>query len=146
MGANEEQLKVIENINGIYIVDAGAGTGKTYTITQRYVNILNQKKVSPKDILLITFTKNAAIHMKEEVISKADAKLTTQLLDAPIMNFDSFCSKIVSKHGLNAPNILGIKDNLSGYKLISESVILRRILIGFLINFLKKMKRNIRNC
>ena len=107
MGANEKQQKVIESINGIYIVDAGAGTGKTYTITQRYLEILKQEEITPSDILLVTFTRNASLHMKEKVISKADANMTTELLEAPILSFDAFCSKIVGNHGLNAPKILG---------------------------------------
>ncbi len=136
MGANTKQDAVIKKTDGIIIVDAGAGTGKTYTITQRYLEILN-KGVDPKDIFLVTFTKNAAIHMKEKVILKADPKIATDIIDAPIQNFDSFCFKIVSKYGLNAPKILGIKDNLSGYKLISESVIQKRIFNKFFNQFLE---------
>ncbi len=116
MVANVKQLSVINQTEGIYIVDAGAGTGKTYTITQRYLNILD-KGINPSDILLVTFTRNAAINMKEKVISKANPNKTAEIIEAPIQNFDSFCFKIVSKHGLNAPKILGINDNLCGYKL-----------------------------
>lgn len=136
MGANTKQDAVIKKTDGIIIVDAGAGTGKTYTITQRYLEIL-KRQVNPNDILLVTFTRNAATHMKEKVISKANPEIATEIIDAPIQNFDSFCFKIVSKYGLNAPKILGIEDNLSGYKLISESVIQKRIFNKFFNQFLE---------
>lgn len=137
MISNKKQDEVINNIDGIYIVDAGAGTGKTYTITKRYLEILN-RGVNPQDILLITFTRNAAINMKEKVISKADPKQQTQIIEAPILNFDSFCFKIVSKYGLNAPKILGINDNLSSYKLVTQVVIQRKIFNKFFNQFLEK--------
>lgn len=133
---NDKQLSVINQINGIYIVDAGAGTGKTHSITQRYLKIL-ETGIEPEDILLVTFTRNASIHMKEKVISKAESQKRVKIIDAPIQNFDSFCFKIVSKHGLNAPKILGIQDNLCGYKLISESIIHKRIFTKFFNQFLE---------
>jgi len=142
MSSNKEQQKVIDSINGIYIVDAGAGTGKTHTITQRYLNILKKPKITSDDILLVTFTRNAAQNMKKKVISKADSSQTTDLLDAPILSFDALCSKVVSNNGLNAPEILGIKDNLSNYKLISENVITKNIFYKFYNQFLEKEEKN----
>ncbi len=137
MTGNIKQEAVIKNTNGIYIVDAGAGTGKTYTITQRYLEILNNN-VSPKDIILLTFTKNAAINMKERVISKINPEKANEIIDAAIQNFDSFCFKIVSKYGLNAPKLIGIEENLSGYKLISESVIQKKFFNKFFKQFLEE--------
>lgn len=140
MGANEKQQEVINRTQGIYIVDAGAGTGKTFTITQRYQNIL-QKGVHPNDILLITFTRNAATHMKEKVMSKVEPQRAVEIIEAPILNFDSFCFKIVSKYGLHAPNFLGISDNLSGFKLISEKAIQKKIFNRFFNTFLERYQK-----
>jgi ATP-dependent helicase/nuclease subunit A len=58
---NPEQQELIESIDGIYKVDAGAGTGKTFTITRRYAHILEQEDVEPEDILLLTFTNNQSL-------------------------------------------------------------------------------------
>jgi ATP-dependent helicase/nuclease subunit A len=136
--ANEKQQKVIDSISGIYVVDAGAGTGKTYTITERYLNILEQNKnISVDNILLVTFTRNAAANMKEKVISKVSADLKDKILDAPICSFDSFCSKLVSGNGLGAPNYLGVNAKLSNYKLVTEKVIMARIFRRFFNSFLK---------
>ena len=93
-----------ENLEGIYLVDAGAGTGKTHTIIRRYRNLID-KGVDPKEILMITFTRNAADQMRDEVISKisSDDYTITDFLEAPIMNFHSYCSRLIKKSGTNAP-------------------------------------------
>jgi len=129
MSENKEQKKVIKNIYRIYLVDVGAGTGKTYAISKRDLNILNQKDVKPEEILLVTFTKNVSFNMKEKVISKAKSEISKYLITAPITNFDSFGSKIIQSFGLNAPKIIGIEDQLSNYKLITENTILKKILL-----------------
>ncbi len=67
---NSQQQKLIDSTDGIYLIDAGAGTGKTFTVTRRYVNILEKKDVELEDLLLVTFTENAAEEMKEKVIIK----------------------------------------------------------------------------
>jgi len=85
--------------------------------------------VKPEEILLVTFTKNVSFNMKEKVISKAKSEISKYLITAPITNFDSFGSKIIQSFGLNAPKIIGIEDQLSNYKLITENTILKKILL-----------------
>ncbi|MBS3740380.1 UvrD-helicase domain-containing protein, partial [Candidatus Bipolaricaulota bacterium] len=53
------QKKLIEEIEGLYLVDAGAGTGKTFTVTRRYAELL-ERGIEPDQIFLATFTENAA--------------------------------------------------------------------------------------
>ena len=53
---------LVESLEGIHLVDAGAGTGKTHTIIRRY-NKLIESGVKPEEILLITFTNVAAMQM-----------------------------------------------------------------------------------
>jgi DNA helicase-2/ATP-dependent DNA helicase PcrA len=63
---NEEQLEVISNIKGPMIVIAGAGSGKTRTITYSVAKLIKQG-VKPSEIMLVTFTNKAAKEMLERV-------------------------------------------------------------------------------
>lgn len=110
-----------ESLKGIYLVDAGAGTGKTHTIIRRYINLINTG-VHPKDILLITFTRNAADQMRNDVVT-ADYKKeinVTELLEAPVLNFHAYCLRFLKKYGLKAPSIIGLDDILTGNFNIAE--------------------------
>jgi len=69
---NPKQRELIESTEGLYLVDAGAGTGKTFTVTRRYANIVSQDDVEPDDVLLITFTRNAATEMKDRIVANCD--------------------------------------------------------------------------
>ena len=62
-GPNESQRIIAETLDGTIVVDAGPGTGKTETIVTRYVNLIARKDVEPRDVLLLTFTNNAANEM-----------------------------------------------------------------------------------
>ena len=111
-----------DSLDGIYLVDAGAGTGKTHTIIRRYENLIN-KGVLPKDILLITFTRNAAEKMRNDVVTKKFGKDVniTDLLEAPVLNFHAFCLRFLKKHGLNSPKLLGINEMLTGNFNVTEN-------------------------
>ncbi len=63
---NNEQLKVVNNIKGPMIVIAGAGSGKTRTITYSVVKLI-ENGVKPAEIMLVTFTNKAAKEMLERV-------------------------------------------------------------------------------
>ena len=108
---NKQQQELIDNTDGIYLVDAGAGTGKTFTITRRYAEILD-KEVRPGDILLATFTNNAADQMKERIIERTDVK-ASKIYDAPISTFHGFAKKVLRNHGFEAPSILGLDESIT---------------------------------
>lgn len=101
-----QQLAISAPIGNI-LVNAGAGSGKTAVLTERVVQRLLEGH-SLSQLLIVTFTKKAALEMKERIrhrllkLSKDHPALLTQLalLDsASISTIDSFAGQIVSQFG-----------------------------------------------
>ncbi|MFA9427271.1 UvrD-helicase domain-containing protein [Natronorubrum sp. A-ect3] len=122
---NPKQRELIESTEGLYLVDAGAGTGKTFTVTRRYANIVSQDDVEPDDVLLITFTRNAATEMKDRIVANCDYDMRA-LKDAPIQTFHSLCNDILDQHGFHAPTHLGIDDAITGSTQVLENKTIER--------------------
>jgi len=67
---NKEQEKAANTDKGNLLIVASAGTGKTTTIVERYVNLVSRHNYNPNEILMTTFTNKAAKDMIEKIASR----------------------------------------------------------------------------
>ena len=66
---NKEQLKAIQSKAGPLLVLAGPGSGKTYVITHHMIYLISECHIPANQILVITFTKAAALEMQKRAVS-----------------------------------------------------------------------------
>ena len=145
-GLNESQRKIAETINGFVVVDAGPGTGKTYTVVSRCVNILSQKDVGPKDLVMLTFTRNAAAEMRDRVQSKLAKlceagkfssdptqnekeyhRLTSLSKQVYIGTFDSYCLSVVKQYPSHIRRFFNLAHDLNSNAEITENESLNKM-------------------
>jgi len=102
---NQAQRQAVGALDGPLMILAGAGTGKTRTVTCRIAHML-EKKIPAEEILAVTFTNKAASEMRERIggmVSKKAAEAMT------VCTFHSLCVRIL-RGGIDK---LGYKKNFS---------------------------------
>ena len=88
---NEQQRLAVLAVNGPVMVFAGAGSGKTRTLTYRVAHMIDKEKIAPHNILAITFTKKATNEMKERLIEL----IGPSAFSVHISTFHSLCARIL---------------------------------------------------
>lgn len=93
---NDEQLRAAISIKGAYRLVAGAGSGKTNTLTKRVAYICESQNIPVERVLSLTFTNKAAGEMKERV---AELMNITDLDRIKMCTFHKLCLEILQEEG-----------------------------------------------
>ena len=91
---NSEQQKAVRQTHGPVLVLAGAGSGKTRTLTYKIVHLIGRGQAQPNQILAVTFTNKAAEEMRERVENLLGQEATAPL----VCTFHSFAVRLLRRY------------------------------------------------
>lgn len=98
-GLNPEQRRAVETTDGPLLIQAGAGSGKTKTLTHRIAYLIATRKATPFNILAVTFTNKAAKEMRERVAHLLGQSADNRAFMPYMGTFHSICVRILRQDG-----------------------------------------------
>ena len=95
---NASQRTVVGHLDGPLLVIAGPGSGKTFSIVLRALNLLLLEKVGPKELVLCTFTEKAAFEMRDRLAAAArKVRYGGDLSELTVSTIHGFCNQILTR-------------------------------------------------
>ncbi len=127
-GLNAAQQEAVQTLSGPVLILAGAGSGKTKTLTHRIANLI-ANGVAPYEILALTFTNKAAREMRERLAGLLEMDNNFSFM--PWMGtFHSICVKILR---IEAENV-GLSKNFVIYDTDDRLALIKRVMKELHIN------------
>ncbi len=116
---NAQQKECIENYNGRFLVLAGPGTGKTFTLINRVAHMIKQG-INPEKILCLTFSDAAANEMKTRLAKE----LNVLDVNVDIFTFHGFCYQIIQDYAevFELPLNIKIINKAATLRLVKEII------------------------
>ena len=138
---NPEQQQVVAPKDGVLLVCAGAGSGKTRVITARMANLIVNHNIPPNQILALTFTNKAAKEMKERITNFLGEDTRLPYVDT----FHSYCLRLLKSNIHLLPiGVFSLLDDDDQEKLIkgiiSRSNLHKKITAKQIISFISRIK------
>jgi DNA helicase II / ATP-dependent DNA helicase PcrA len=99
LGLNDAQRQAVECSEGPLLILAGAGSGKTKTLTHRIAYILASRKATPFNILAVTFTNKAAGEMRSRVAHLLGERAENRGFMPYMGTFHGICVRILRQDG-----------------------------------------------
>lgn len=97
--ANKGQQRAISTAEGPVLITAGPGTGKTYTLVQRTIYLIEECGVKPESIFIATFTEKAAKELITRITNELSARcIMANINEMYIGTFHSLCLRILKEH------------------------------------------------
>lgn len=98
-GLNDEQARAVTHGDGPLLILAGAGSGKTKTLTHRIAYLIGELKVFPSRILAVTFTNKAAKEMRQRLAQLLSENADNRQFMPWMGTFHSICVRILRMDG-----------------------------------------------
>lgn len=117
---NDSQRQAVLMTDGPVMILAGAGSGKTRTLVARIQYLLEEKRVSPYQILAVTFSNKAAREMRERLAVNTSVNVGT----LQVTTFHAFCAKVLRMEA----TYLGLSKNFTIYDDGESQSIIKAIL------------------
>jgi DNA helicase-2/ATP-dependent DNA helicase PcrA len=96
---NDAQRAIVGHLDGPLLVIAGPGSGKTYSIVLRALNLLLLGKARPKELVLCTFTEKAAFELRDRLAAAArKVGYKGDLSELAASTIHSFCNRVLTQH------------------------------------------------
>jgi len=99
VGLNPEQRRAVVTTEGPLLIQAGAGSGKTKTLTHRIAYLIATKRATPFNILSVTFTNKAAREMRERVAHLVGQNAENRGFMPYMGTFHSICVRLLRQDG-----------------------------------------------
>lgn len=100
------QKKAFETFDTDLCVLAGAGSGKTSVLVERFLRAVTDKKVAPENILAITFTEKAANQMRLRLVRACEERglleIRRQIENSTISTIHGFCARLLKENPIEA--------------------------------------------
>ncbi|MBA2279169.1 UvrD-helicase domain-containing protein [Candidatus Saccharibacteria bacterium] len=124
-GLNPEQQRAVLTTDGPMLIQAGAGSGKTKTLTHRIAYLVATHKATPYNILSVTFTNKAAKEMRERIAGLLSERADNRSFMPFMGTFHSICVRLLRQDGehIGVPRnfiIFDESDRLSAVKQASK--------------------------
>lgn len=98
-GLNDEQARAVTHGDGPLLILAGAGSGKTKTLTHRIAYLIGELKVFPSRILAVTFTNKAAKEMRQRLAQLLSENADNRQFMPWMGTFHNICVRILRMDG-----------------------------------------------
>ncbi|ABW68722.1 ATP-dependent helicase [Desulfosudis oleivorans] len=138
---NPEQQKASEFTDGVCVVIAVPGSGKTRTMMERIGILVNKHGIPPENILGLTFTRNAADEMRHRLVPVL-GEMSSRVF---LTTIHSFCYTLLRSEGI-VFEILSGREQMIFIKEVIKKLKIREVSAGMVLGEISLAKNNLIGC
>jgi DNA helicase-2/ATP-dependent DNA helicase PcrA len=96
---NQAQQEAINQTEGPILIIAGPGSGKTFTLIERIIKLIQEKNVKPESMLVVTFTEKAARELETRISTRlGELKINFDLHEMYVGTFHGICLRFLEEY------------------------------------------------